>query len=429
MRALATLLAPLAAAACALPPQLEPSWQRLRELRESPPPLVEEPAAELPAPEGLRAESGGFRSVRLQWEPLLVGRVGGYAVERSFLREGPFERIAAVRGRFATLYLDRGPPPDAPDPTPALGDGATVFYRVRAFGEAGHLSAEASEVGIATTAPPPLRPLELRAYSLQPRVVPLSWRAPEDPTLVGYVVERSPSSQGPFEGVARLEGRDTTVWVDRDLGDLRVLYYRVAGVNRGGARGSPTEAVRAVTKPAPLPPFQLRVVEQRLGANRLAWEPNVEPDLAGYRLLRRRGGDAPEEVAVLDPGETTALDPAVAADEEVAYSLVALDRDGLESDAAAPLALTSVGYGLTGRAGPEGVVLHWNPRREEGWERARVLRVGSLRTRELAVVEGAEYLDRDVEPGKSYRYTVVLEAAGEREAPPSSPLEVHVPGG
>lgn len=427
MRALPTLLVSLALAACALPPQLARPWQDLRELSQGPPALVEDPPADLPAPEGLQAESGGFRAVRLQWEPLLVGRVGGYAIERSFLRDGPFERIAAVHGRFATLYVDRGPPPDAADPTPALGDGATVFYRVRAFGEDRHLSQDVSDVGAATTAPPPIQPLALRAYSLQPRAVPLSWEAPDDPTLVGYVVERSPSSQGPFEAVAHLDGRDTTVWVDRDLGDLRVLYYRVAGVNEAGARGHPTESVRAVTKPAPLPPFRLRVLEQRLGANRLAWEPNVEPDLAGYRLLRRRGGDALEEVAVLEPEETSALDPAVAADEEVAYSLVALDRDGLESDAAAPLALTSEGYGLTAQARTDAVVLRWNPRREEGWQRARVLRVGRLRTRELAVVEGDEYVDRDVEPGHSYRYTVVLEAAGERQAPPASPLDVSVP--
>ncbi len=427
MRAPLPVLLPLVLVACALPPDLE-SWRRLLERREAAPPLVEEPAAALPAPEGLLAESGGFRSVRLRWEPLLVGRVGGYAIERSFLRDGPFERIAALPGRFATVYLDRGEAPEAKAARAALGDGTTAYYRVRAFSDSGHLAAEVSELGVATTAPAPAQPLDLRAYSLQPRSVPLSWRAPEDPTLVGYQVQRSPSSQGPFESVARLEGRDATVWVDRELGDLRVLYYRVAGVNQAGAVGSPTAAVRAVTKPEPLPPFHLRVVEQRLGVNQLAWQPNVEPDLAGYRLLRRRGGDAPELVAALAPDETSALDASVGADEEVAYGLVAVDREGLES-AAAPLGLTSVGYGLRAQARPDGVVLRWNPRSEEGWERARVLRDGSLRPSELGVVAGAEFLDRDVEPGRSYRYTIVLERGEEFRAPPSSPLEVTVPGG
>ncbi len=428
MRALLPAILPLVLAACALPPELEPSWRRLLERREAAPPLVEEPAAALPAPEGLAAESGGFRSVRLRWEPLLGGRVGGYAIERSFLRDGSFERIAAVRGRFATVYLDRGES-DAKAARAALGDGATLFYRVRAFSDSGHLAAEVSELGVATTAPAPAQPLDLRAYSLQPRSVPLSWRAPDDPTLVGYVVERSPSSQGPFESVARLEGRDATVWVDRGLGDLRVLYYRVAGANQAGAVGSPTAAVRAVTKPEPLPPFHLRVVEQRLGTNQLAWEPNVEPDLAGYRLLRRRGGDAPELVAELPPDETSALDGSVGADEEVAYSLVAVDREGLESASAAPLALTSEGYGLRASARPDGVLLRWNPRSEEGWERARVLRDGRLRPRELGMVAGTEFVDHDVEPGRSYRYTIVLERGEEQQAPPSSPLEVTVPEG
>ena len=70
------------------------------------PVLRESPAAQLPAPEGLRASSGELREVPLQWDPLLRGNVGGYVIERSFERDGPFERIAAVAGRATTAYVD-----------------------------------------------------------------------------------------------------------------------------------------------------------------------------------------------------------------------------------------------------------------------------------------------------------------------------------
>ncbi len=428
-------LATLAMLGCALglcacgptpDPRVEPFWTGWIEGGGGPA-LVEAPPAALPAPEGLRAANGGFRSVRLEWEPLLTGEVGGYAVERSFLSDGPFTRIAAVPGRFSTVYVDGdGSSPEA-DVT-SLGDGASAFYRVRAFSADGRLASAVSDVVVATTAPLPAAPLDLRAYSLQPRTVPLAWGASEDPTLVGYVIERSPSSRGPFETVARLEGRHRTVWEDRGLGDLRVLHYRVAGVNAAGAVGSRSEVVRAVTKPEPLPPYRLRVVEQALGSNRLAWDPNVEPDLAGYRLLRRRaGGDAAEVVVSLPPHVTTAVDAAVGADERLSYSLVAVDREGLESAAAPPLPLTSAGYDLRAKPGPRGVELRWNPRSEEGWQRARVLRTRMFRTREIGIVEGAEFVDADVVPGERYRYSVVLERADAERAPASSPVEVSVP--
>jgi hypothetical protein len=360
--------------------------------------------------------------VRLEWDPLLAGEVGGYVVERAPAADGPFTRVAVLSGRFQTLHRD------SPDTGPGLADGQTVFYRVRAFSPAGQLASTVSAVAEATTAPVPGPPEDLRAYSLQPRKVPLSWSASEEPAVAGYVVERGPSSRGPFEEVARLDGRHSTVYVDEDLGDLRVLHYRVRTRNEGDVLGEPTPAVRAVTKPEPLPPFQLRAADQGLGVNRLSWEPNVEEDLAGYRLLRRREGvDEPELVATLGPDEARALDPGVGAGEWVAYTAVAFDVDGLESAATVPVLIQSAGYGLTATAHADRVELHWNPHRDEGWERARVLRSRRGSTREMGAVSGDGFVDSEVVPGGRYRYTLVLETADGRQAPPSAPLTVVVP--
>ena len=426
--ALAFALAGLALLpACAVPPRVETLWRAALGPREPVLVLREEPPAGLPPPEGLRAGSGGFREVRLEWEPLLAGSVGGYAVERAFAVEGPFARVAVVLGRFSTVYVDGAGSPEQLEAEP-LGDGMAAFYRVRAFAPSGHLSSAAASPVFAHTAPVPPAPQDLRAYSLQPRMVPLTWSASEDESVAGYQVERSPSSQGPFEVIARLQGRGSTRYVDRGLGDLRVLHYRVAALNPGGAAGPPTPVLRAVTKPEPLPPFRMRVVEQRLGANRLEWDANVEDDLAGYRVLRRReGAEGTEVVASLPPDQTRVEDTAVGADERVSYTAVAIDQDGLKSGRAVPIALTSEGYRAAALAASDRVELRWDPRRGEGFQRARVLRASGLRTRELGVVEDEVYVDRDVTPGARYRYTIVLERADASQAPPSSPVEVRIP--
>jgi fibronectin type 3 domain-containing protein len=395
------------------------------------PTLIETPSAELPAPEGLRAVSGELRSVPLKWDPLLTAEAGGYAIERALDREGEFERIAVIPGRSTTSFVDRGDDSaskaDA-DNGSGLGDGVTYFYRVSAFSPSGHLSAQSSPVAAATTAPPPAPPEGLRAFSHQPRQVPLSWRAAEDPLAAGYVIHRSPTFRGPFDRLAEIKGRFQTTFVDRNLGDLRVFYYGVSTRNAAGGEGERSQPVRAVTKPEPLPPAGLRVEAQGLGLNRLAWDPNVEEDLEGYRLLRiRDGADTSELVATLPAEEISAGDGAVSSDERVSYTVVAVDRDGLASAPAEPIAVESEGYALTATARADGVHLDWNARADEGFRGARIIRSGLFTQTELGFTESDHFVDGDVKPGRRYRYVVVLEPRDSDPAPPSSPVEILVP--
>jgi fibronectin type 3 domain-containing protein len=272
-------------------------------------------------------------------------------------------------------------------------------------------------------------PEGLHAYSHLARKVALAWRPAPDPTVSGYALYRSPSTNGPFMRIAQLAGRHRTTYIDRSLGDLRLFYYKVAAVNRAGGEGSPTEPVRAVTKPDPLPPTGLRVAEQGLGRNVLVWTPNVERDLAGYRVLRwRSGSSSPEQVAKLPASAGRAEDNSVGAGEEIAYSVVAFDADGLESEPCEPVRVESLGYELRAEPAGDGIELRWNGRPSEGFTGARVLRSGRFGDKELARVSGDRYVDSDVRPGRVYRYRVVLERAEGDAAPPSAALEVRAPG-
>jgi len=429
------LLSMLALTACASTLDID----RARRWLEAPaepelPAFQEEASAALPAPRGLRATSGELRAVALRWEPLLGGDVGGYSIERAEQREGPFERIGAVPGRATTVFLDTGanalPDGNGSKEPAELSDGETAFYRVRAFTTAGEFAEAASEIVSATTAPAPEPPQGLRAYSHQPREVPLGWEASTDPRVAGYVVERSPTSRGPFERLAQIEGRYQSVYLDQGLGDLRVFYYRVSSVNSAGGVGEPSKPVQAVTKAEPLPPIGLQVRARRLGENELEWQPNVEPDLAGYRLLRIRGDGETAEVATSVAGDrSVATDADVGADERVSYTVVAYDRDGLESDAAKPIVVESEGYALTATARPDGVHLEWNPRTGEGYRGARIYLQRGLGQKELAFVKGSRYVHTGVRPGGSYRYTLVLERPDGSRAPASSPVEIEFPSG
>jgi hypothetical protein len=412
--------------------------------RETPPEVSElavDSAADLPAPEGLRASSGELRMIPLKWEPLLVGDVDGYVIERAPDRDGHFERLARIPGRLTTTYLDRETVPADPPATvvpdgepirsenEASQDGITWFYRVRAYSSDGSLASRVSPLAVATTALPPEAPEDLRAYSRQPRAVPLSWRASDDPNVIGYRVERSPTASGPFELLTETDGRHQTTYVDRGLGDLRVFYYRVIAVNEAGGLGiATTEPVRAVTKPEPLPPIGLRTVDQRLGANALAWDLNVEEDIVGYRLYRTlEGEDSPTLIASLSADETTADDNAVAAGQRVSYTLVAIDRDGLESGPSNPIGVESERYGLSATVRPDGIHLEWNDRGDEGFRGGHVFRTALLQNKNLGFSLGNSFVDTEVRAGATYSYTVVLERADQSLAPRSAPVEISTP--
>ena len=391
-------------------PDLTPPWSTRDEL------VVDtHPGATLPAPEGLRTQSGEYRLIPLKWDPVLTGDVAGYVVERSPVADGPFLRLALLRGRGTLAHVDRGG-------DGGLADGATYYYRVRAFDAEGHLARQASQLSVGTTAPLPDPPEGLRAYSRQPREVPLSWRTSKAVAVTGYVVERSPSAEGPWEVVAEQGDRFASAAIDRGLGDLRVFYYRVSARNAAGLAGPPSQPVRAVTKPEPLPPIGLHVATQQLGRNELAWEPNVEDDIAGYRLLRGDG----EPVATVDADTTAAIDDSVGAGEEIRYSLVAIDLDGLES-APAGVEVAAERYDLVAEV-VEGVVeLHWNPRSEEGFASAEIERSHWLERTRTTRVAGGTFRDTDGTPGRSYEYHVTLERPDGSRAPASRPVSVEVP--
>jgi len=386
-----------------------------------PPPLVYDPPVELPAPEGVVATSGQYREIPLRWDPVLTPDMAGYLVESSLSLEGPFLPREVLPHRGSLAWVDR----DGPDSP--LGDGATRYYRLRGFGHDGRLSSFVSETVVATTAALPAPPEGLFAYSRQPRSIPLAWRASDDPVVAGYTVERSPGPEGPFEVVAELEGRHTTHLLDQGLGDLRVLFYRVASRNPGGGTGPPSAVVRAVTKPAPLPPISLRVEGRRLGEIELTWEPNVEPDLREYRLLRRRDGGSFETVTAVGAQETRAVDRAVGAGERLHYEVVAVDRDGLESRPSEPVSGLGVGYAWRVEAASDAVTLRWDPRTDEGYRGARITRHSGLWRTESWTTREAEWVDRDVQPGQTYRYQIALLREEGGEAPPSRLAVVAVP--
>ncbi len=383
-------------------------------------PLVFDKGSPLLPPEGLRVTSNEDRQIALAWDPVLVGDVAGYVILRApAAGDGTYERVGLTRSRFGAVFTDSGASAGA------LGDGQTYSYRVHPYDKKGRVSRSHAALTATTEARPDV-PDGLQVYSNLPRSAVLSWKPSDERVVSGYAVYRCPTMAGPWERVAFVEGRLNTVYEDSVPGDLRVMYYKIAAVNRFGGESEPTEQpIRAVTKAEPLPPVGLEADASSLGRVDLRWAPNVEPDLAGYEVWRAlASGDAfgeEIEIAEVAAGTTSFADLGIGCGERARYRLRATDADALESLHSDGLDVKGQDAGLALARRGDGLVLTWDPARAGGWTGLRVTESrGVLPDRELASASrGNELALPELDAGTEV--LVVFQgvgAAGSSEAPP-----------
>ena len=376
-------------------------------------PLVFDRGSHLLPPEGLRVTSNLDRQIALAWDPVLVGDVAGYAILRANGKaEGQYARVGITKSRFGTVFSDSGAS------TGALGDGQVYAYRVHPYDTKGRISRSHAALTATTEARPGV-PESLQVYSNLPRSAVLSWKPSEERAVAGYAIYRCPTMAGPWERVVFIEGRLNTVYEDTVPGDLRVMYYKLAAVNRFGGESEPTEQpIRAVTKAEPLPPIGLEASAGSLGRVDLRWLPNVEPDLASYEVWRVRvgsAGDAEEvQIATVNAGTTAFTDVGIGCGEPARYRLRATDADALVSLPSDPLEVKAEDAGLALARRNGALVLAWDRARAADWTALRVIEVRSvLPDRELASVANASELTLpELDPGTELEVTFLHQAEG-----------------
>ncbi len=431
MRRALALVGALALAGCASSLDLERVGKIFESSAEPAPELSSEPNAKLAPVEGLEAVAGELRAIPLRWQPSRDRDVVGYVVERAPEASGPFSYVATVVDRFRTVYVDRGvdlaPKRQSGQAAGGLGHGETYYYRVRPLDGRGRRGSVEPLTVSAATAERPAPPAGLEAHSHLPRRVALRWDPSPDPNVASYVVSRSPSASGQYAELARIEGRYQSVFLDKELPDLGVFYYRVSSVDSTGAIGDPSGAIQAVTKAEPLPPTGLRVGAQTIGENELVWEPNVEADLGGYRLYRRRAAAKELElVKQLGPDETRVRDTAITPGERVAYLVYAFDVDGLRSASSDALTIQAVDYDFVAEPAQGGVELRWAASAQAGLASMRILQL-SGGEKEIARVAENHYLHAGAAPGAHVRYQLIGVRSDGSETVPSAVVEARFP--
>jgi len=283
-----------------------------------------------PTPEGLAAQSGLVKEVRLSWQIRPEKEVEGYYIFWSNTESGEFKQIGKVKGREKTTFLDRG------DRNRHLEDNATYHYMITSYNKV-DVNSDPCSIASATTKPRPTAPTGLSAQGGLPAKIALSWNANPETDIKQYHLYRKRSGDK-FKEVEKLPS-DTTLYKDGKLDHGTTYIYKLQVEDEDKLLSDFSSNVEATTKPLPKPPTSLEVKPLAHGFE-LKWKPNPEPDIANYKIYLR-SFFMDKEIGSTDKVEftTDTLKP----DDEYSISITAIDKDGLESEKSEPITVRTLG--------------------------------------------------------------------------------------
>ena len=240
-------------------------------------------ASPLPPPaNNLRAQVAQPRGVALLWSPAPFDAkfpVIAYRVERDgagTLTEPPL-LLGSRWNEKAAQFVDVHAPEEL-----------ELVYRVSSMDIFGRFSPPAT---IKATLPPSLvPPLEVKA-TVVPGMNQIIWSAAESVAVVGYLVERGMSNNGPFEALMDRSLPGTVLrYEDSNVDGGTTYYYRVRSISAAGNPGPPSITVFAQARNSTPPPPPADV-HAELGADRVLVRWSAVPfRVAGYWIERNASG-------------------------------------------------------------------------------------------------------------------------------------------
>jgi fibronectin type 3 domain-containing protein/TolB-like protein len=368
-----------------------------------------------PVTAGVTVTSGKVRRVPIAWKVHPFAGVDGYRVQRSTVKEGPYQEISSINDRLQTSYLDTG-----------LSDKTTYWYRLVAASKEQGIGGPSVPMSATTRELPPT-PLKLVAAQGEPRRVTLSWEsaAIPDDELSGFYLYRGEPGQDKLSRIAELPAdhrsyRDGAV----PLKDATAYSYVVAAFNAGGAVSPLSARVTATTKAVPVPPQEVTASSGEPRRVTVRWKKNPEADVAEYLVMRQQSDG--EYKQLKRTAETMLVDADLKDGASYLYRVQVVDRDGLVSQLSGPVKGTT-------KALPKAVdgvqlkdkatrLIVWQKSGQADVKRYNIYKKSFLGGQKLTAVETTEW--RCIEPGKLELYVTSEDTDG-LESEPSAVLMVE----
>ena len=182
-------------------------------------------------PEGLEAQGGLVKSVRLSWIPLKDSDVGGYTLYRGTDTER-LERITKVRGYNSGAYMDKGAG------FTRLEDGQIYFYAVESY----NLHGAEGPLSPALKAKTKPRPVNIKGFAVSAGSdhILIKWDKNPEPDIKVNLLYRS-KNQKNWSKIKTLTTHEIR-FADNDLKPEETYRYRIIAEDVDGLKSDPVES-------------------------------------------------------------------------------------------------------------------------------------------------------------------------------------------
>ena len=345
-----------------------------------------------------------MKTVAFEWKSISDPRVEGiyiYKKSQSDKEKEP-QYYKTIKTRFATHYLDR-----AVEPNEKYSYAFRVFTK-----DAQGLN---SKVFVVKTLPVLESVAWIHSIEGLPRMAKIIWRPHASERVDKYIIERKAFEDKEWEKIDELSGRLNAEYIDKDLADNHVYMYRIRVKTYDGIISTPSAVVRSVTKPLPKSVTTITATKNLPKEIALTWDVSKQKDFERYYLYRSDDVDGSYElIAKLYNNHFN--DKINEDGKAYFYRVSVVDKDGLESEHEKN---SVMGRTLVKPEAPaiveaklqnnmiqikwqknEPRAVSYNVQREyrEGWFEKRI--------KDYRGIRGTSFVDRNILPGKVYKYRV-----------------------
>lgn len=345
-------------------------------------------------------------SVAFEWKPLSDPRVTGYYVYRNTpgAEDQKLQRIATIESRFATHYVDHD-----------LKPGSEYQYRFAAITKEGSESVASETMLVATQ--PMIAPVSFfQSVGNMPRSAKLLWRPHPNGKINGYIIERQNATDQKWSEIATITGRLNAEFIDTELKDGQVYFYRIKATTFDKLSTEPSEMTKVVTKPLPPEVKNITSTNDLPRAISLGWEASTITDLSHYKIYRATSQKGPFDYHVkLDT--TTYTDTITEDGKFYFYKITAVDKDGLESPLSAvatqgstlPKPQTPIKY--EGKILNKATELQWsnNDPRTVSYTVVKTTKTSWISRESVDInnITDTRFRDTDIKPDTGYLYEIM----------------------
>jgi len=356
-------------------------------------------------------------SAAFEWKPVDDPRVNGYYVYRNTpgTEDQKLNRIATVDSRFATHFVDHD-----------LKPNTEYQYRFSSITSNGTESPGSETLSVLTQ--PMIAPVSFfQSVGNMPRSAKLLWRPHPNTRISGYDIERLNVNEQIWNKIATITGRLNAEFIDKDLKDGQVYYYRIKAHTQDNLVTEASETTKVVTKPLPPQIANISTTDNLPKAIAIKWDASTISDLSHYNIYRASTPNGRFDYHV--KLETNSFTDKIEEDGKAYfYKITAVDKDGLESLSGtvsvqgSSLTKPKTPIAYDGHLAGDRVQLSWvnEDPRTVSYTVIKTTKINWLKREVVDInnISAPSFIDTDVKPDTSYSYEVVsIDANGIRSLP------------